>query len=125
MIQFKTTGNFKNINGYLERIKELKYEGILNKYGEEGVILLAANTPKKTGRTATSWQYTIERENNKASLIFYNDNVKNGVNIAILLQYGHGTKNGNYVQGIDYINPTIKPLFEKLAKELWEEVTKI
>lgn len=122
MITVKQKGNFKKLTGYLEKAKEKLNLGALDKYGREGVALLMANTPKDTGLTSKSWYYTIVRENNTVSLQFHNDNIQNGVHIAVILQYGHATRNGGWVEGIDYINPSIGPIFEKIAKQAWEEV---
>lgn len=94
----------------------------LNKYGKEGVAALAAATPFDSGVTAKSWYYKITKKNGKATISFNNSNVQNGAPIAILLQYGHGTRNGGWVVGRDYINPAIQPIFDKIAKSAWEEV---
>ena len=94
----------------------------LRKYGEKGVNALKEATPKDSGLTATSWKYKIEKEAGKTSLTFYNSNVQNGVPIAIILQYGHGTRNGGWVEGYDYINPAIRPIFKELADAAWREV---
>ena len=98
--------------------------GDLDKYGREGVAALSAATPKESGLTANSWYYEIERSKDSVSISFHNSNINKGVPIAIILQYGHGTRNGGYVEGIDYINPAIQPLFNKIAEDAWEEVTK-
>ena len=97
---------------------------VLDKYGREGVNALASATPVESGRTADSWYYEIERSTRSASITFLNSNVNKGVPIAIILQYGHGTGTGGWVQGRDYINPAIQPIFDRLADEAWEEVTK-
>jgi hypothetical protein len=100
-----------------------KYLRVLNKYGQMGVELLAANTPVDTGLTASSWYYEIEETDNGTSIIWKNSNEKNGwANIALLLQYGHATGTGGYVRGIDYINPALQPVFDKLAETAWKEV---
>lgn len=96
--------------------------GNLDKYGKEGVEALAMATPIDTGETAASWVYTIERTNGSASIVWSNTHVVNGLNIAVLLQYGHGTRQGGYVVGRDYINPAIQPIFDKIAKNAWKEV---
>lgn len=125
MISFRQKGDFSKLTSYLEKAKETAKLGILDKYGREGVAALASATPVESGKTANSWAYKIERTKGSVSLGFYNTNVNNGVNIAIILQYGHGTKNGGWVQGRDYINPVIQPLFDKLANEAWKEVSKV
>ena len=94
----------------------------LNDYGRQGVKLLSKNTPKDSGETSKSWDYAIEHKDGQTSIIWFNDNVNDGQNIAILLQYGHATNNGGYVKGRDYINPALQPLFDKMAKDLWKEV---
>ena len=108
----------------MERAKNFTRSGILDKYGEEGVKLLQEATPKRTGKTAASWKYKVENSNGVASIYFYNTNIQNGVNVAVVLQYGHATKRGGWVEGRDYINPAIQPLFERIAKEAFEELTK-
>lgn len=122
MIQFKEQGNFRKLNNFLEKVKGVVRLSDLDKYGREGVRLLEQTTPKRTGLTSRSWEYEIVRGKESASISFYNTNTNKGVNIAIILQYGHATKNGGWVEGIDYINPTIRPLFNKIAEEAWEEV---
>lgn len=125
MVTFRQKGDFKKLNGFLERVKEGFNIGILNRYGEEGVRALAEATPKDTGLTASSWQYRIVRGSGRVSISFENTNIQNGVPIAIILQYGHATRNGGYVQGIDYINPAVRPIFERIAEEAWEEVKRV
>lgn len=125
MITFRQKGDFKKLNGYLERFKEGLKISTLDRYGEEGVQALADATPKDTGLTANSWRYRIVRGNGSVSITFENTNIQNGVPIAIILQYGHATRNGGYVQGIDYINPAVRPIFERLAEEAWEEVKRV
>lgn len=107
----------------MEKAREVVHLGNLDKYGREGVAALAAATPIDTGNTAGSWVYEIVREAGSASIVFSNTNVVNGENIAILLQYGHGTGTGGYVVGRDYINPAIQPIFDKIANNAWKEVT--
>lgn len=124
MITFRQKGDFKKLSGYLERVKEKVKLGSLDRYGSEGVRALSAATPKESGKTASSWGYRIERSDGSVSIIFTNSNINQGVPIAIILQYGHGTGTGGYVQGRDYINPAIQPVFDKMAQEAWEEVKK-
>ncbi len=125
MISFRQKGDFSKLNRYFERVKETAKLGILDKYGREGVAALSSATPVNSGLTASSWTYEIERQNGSVSLIFKNTNVNNGVPIAIILQYGHGTGTGGWVQGRDYVNPAIQPIFDRIAYESWKEVTNI
>lgn len=125
MISIEKKGDFKALTAYLKKVNKNAKIEILDKYGQEGVRLLSKATPVHSGKTANSWYYKIERGKDSASLNFYNSNVNKGVPIAIILQYGHGTRNGGWVQGRDYINPAIQPLFNKLAQEAWKEVTEV
>ena len=125
MITFRQKGDFSKLTRYLERAKEVIKLGDLDKYGQEGVDALSSATPVDSGLTASSWYYKIENNNGSAIISFYNSNVNNGVPIAIILQYGHGTSTGGWVEGRDYINPAILPIFEKIANDAWEEVTKL
>lgn len=125
MITFRQKGDFSKLTRYLERAKEVVKLGDLDKYGREGVAALASATPVDTGQTANSWYYEIVNRNGSATITFNNSNIQNGVPIAIILQYGHGTRNGGWVQGRDYINPAIQPIFDKIANEAWREVTKL
>lgn len=123
MIVLKTTGKLKKTEKFLSKMSRFDIRRILNKYGEEGVHALAENTPVRSGETASSWRYKVNINNGIATVTWSNTHVEKGVNIAIILQYGHGTRNGGYVQGIDYINPALKPVFNALAEEAWMEVT--
>lgn len=125
MITFRQKGDFSKLTRYLEKAKEVVKLGDLDKYGREGVAALASATPVDSGKTASSWSYEIKNKNGSATISFYNSNIQNGVPIAIILQYGHGTRNGGWVQGRDYINPAIQPIFDKIANEAWKEVTKL
>ena len=125
MITFRQDGDFSKLTSFLEKSKELFNVGILDKYGRKGVEALAAATPIDSGETANSWYYRIENRNGSAAISFYNSNIQNGVPIAIILQYGHGTRNGGWVEGRDYINPALQPIFDELAKEAWKEATKL
>lgn len=125
MISFRQKGDFRKLTGYLERMREGLRIGILDRYGNEGVNALMAATPKDTGLTSESWRYRITQGRESVIITFDNTNIQNGVPIAIILQYGHATRNGGYVEGIDYINPAIRPIFEKLAEEAWEEVKRV
>ena len=125
MISFRQKGDFSKLTSYLEKAKETAKLGVLDKYGREGVAALASATPVETGKTANSWYYEIKRQNGSVSIEFKNSNIKDGVPIAVILQYGHGTGTGGWVQGRDYINPAIQPIFDKIADSAWKEVTKI
>lgn len=125
MISFKHKGNFSKFTRFLERAKEVVHLGELDKYGREGVSALSSATPKDSGLTAESWYYEIENKNGRATITFNNSNINDGVPIAIILQYGHGTGTGGWVEGRDYINPAIQPLFDKIANDAWKEVSKL
>ena len=125
MISFRQQGDFSKLTRFLERAKEVVRVGDLDKYGREGVAALASATPVDTGLTANSWRYEIEQKKGSISISFHNTNIQNGVPIAVILQYGHATRNGGWVQGRDYINPAIQPIFDKIANEAWREVTKL
>lgn len=125
MITFESKGDFSNLTKFLEKLKRPFKLDILNKYGKLGVEALAAATPRDTGKTAESWDYTIDESDGRTELSFTNSNVNKHVNIAIILQYGHGTRNGGWVEGRDYINPAVRPIFDALAEEAWKEITKI
>lgn len=125
MIRFRQTGDWSKTTNFLKRAKQRYYLKCLDKYGQRGVASLSSATPVDTGKTAGSWSYEIKVTDAKASITFKNSNIVNGVPIAIILQYGHGTRNGGWVQGRDYINPALKPVFDKLVQEAWGEVTKL
>lgn len=125
MISFRHKGDFSKATRYLERVKSVAKLSILDKYGQEGVAALASATPVDSGTTANSWYYKIERTSGSATISFHNSHFNQGVPIAIILQYGHGTRNGGWVQGRDYINPAIRPIFDRIVNEAWREVTKL
>lgn len=125
MISFRQKGDFSKLTRFLERAKETVHIGDLDKYGREGVAALASATPVDTGLTARSWRYEIQQKKGSVTISFSNTNIQNGVPIAIILQYGHATRNGGWVQGRDYINPAIQPIFDRIANEAWREVTKL
>lgn len=122
MIKVSSKGDFRNTIKFLENVEKSNYINILKKYGEKGVNRLKAATPIDSGKTANSWEYKIEYNKNKISLVWYNTNINDGVPIALILQTGHGTRTGDYVRGIDYINPAMKPVFDEIANEVWKEV---
>lgn len=121
-IKVKTKGKLFRTTQFLSNVQTIDYMSILQKYGEDGVRALKNNTPKDTGLTAESWSYEIDRSKNGYALKFRNSNFQNGVPIAIILQYGHATRNGGWVEGRDYINPSVRPVFDRMASELWREV---
>ncbi len=123
MITLTAKGNFNNTERFFNKAQNLTLGSILSKYGQMGVDALSAATPKETGLTAASWSYEIEASGNSAAIYWTNSNINKDVNIAVILQYGHGTGTGGYVQGRDYINPAIRPVFDELANKVWEEVT--
>lgn len=116
---------FPRTTRYLEKLRRGAHIRDLDRYGREGVAALAAATPRDTGLTANSWSYKVVRTKRRATISFHNSNIQNGVPIAIILQYGHGTRNGGWVEGKDYINPAIQPIFDKMASDAWKEVTKL
>lgn len=126
MITFRHQGDFSKTKRFLERIN--KSGGInrrlLEKYGRQGVAALSSATPVDSGLTAASWYYEIIETNNTVTITFNNSNIQNGVPIAVIIQYGHGTGTGGYVQGRDYINPAVRPVFDRMVEEAWREVTK-
>lgn len=122
MIKFSQKGDFKKSIIYMEKLKEAIHLSTFDKYGREGVSALSSATPVDSGKTASSWYYKIERTKDTISITFYNSNINKGVPIAIILQYGHGTGTGGWVEGRDYINPAIQPIFDKMAEEAWKEV---
>ena len=124
MIKIRQKGDFRKSTSFLEKAKEGLNIGVLDKYGRKGVAALSSATPVDTGLTASSWFYKIENKNGVAKIEFHNSNIQNGVPIAVILQYGHGTRNGGYVVGRDYINPAIQPVFDELAKNAWKEVAR-
>ncbi len=121
-ISFTSKGDFSKTIKFLNKVKNVKINDILSKYGKIGVNALSQATPKDSGVTSRSWNYKIEVNNDNASIVWYNTNVVKGVNIAVILQYGHGTRNGGWVEGRDYINPAMKPIFDKIADQVWKEV---
>ena len=125
MIKFRHKGDFSKLTRFLEKAKESVHLGVLDKYGREGVAALASATPVDSGLTANSWYYEITNSNGSARIDFYNSHVNKGVPIAIILQYGHGTGTGGWIQGRDYVNPAIQPVFDKLVNEALREVTRL
>lgn len=125
MIRFSHKGDFKKTEKLFAMAAKVTPRAVMERFGKAGVDALAAATPTDTGKTASSWGYEIVEDKNSISLFWTNSNVNNGCNIAVILQYGHGTRNGGYVAGRDYINPAIRPIFDRIAQDAWEEVKHI
>ena len=123
MISYKSKGNFSKTLKYFNKMKTIADRLNLQAYGQRGINALKAATPIETGKTADSWYFTTDINNDRIKLIWSNSNVNDGANIAILIQYGHGTGWGTYVEGIDYINPSMRPIFEEISQLVWKEVT--
>jgi len=122
-ISFTFKGDHSKTKKWLDRLKHKQFMKHIEKYGEWGVQALAEATPKRTGKTAASWSYIIERASNTVTIAWTNSNRNKGENIALLIQMGHGTSRGAYIQGRDYINPALQPIFEQIADAAWKEVT--
>lgn len=122
VIIFKQKGDWKKSRKFLKRCSELDLDAILDQYGREGVEALAKATPKATGKTAASWSYGVTKGKDRITITWRNANIVDGVPIAVILQYGHVTRNGGYVEGVDYINPAMRPIFERIAARAWGEV---
>ncbi len=125
MIRFKQKGDFKNLESFLNRAGKFDMRTFLDRYGREGIEALRSNTPIDSGLTASSWDYYIDTNKRTSKIVWTNTHNISGVNIAIILQYGHATKNGGYVQGQDYINPAIRPIMDKIADDVWREVCRL
>lgn len=125
MIVIKQKGSFDNTEKFLKQVAKASYMGIFDRYGKQGVTALASATPTDSGLTANSWGYEIQKTPSMVKIIWTNSNIVDGVPIAVILQYGHATGNGGYVQGRDYINPVMQPLFNQIAEEAWKEVTRL
>lgn len=125
MITITQRGSFNNTERYLKRLSKAEYLNVLSKYGSIGVNALSNATPVDTGETAGSWYYEIKQRAGYYSIVWKNSNVVAGRPIVILLHYGHGTRQGGYVAGRDFVNPAIRPIFEQMAAEAWKEVTRL
>lgn len=124
IITFKQKGSFKKTDTFLNRMKNWEFMSHMQRFGEQGVQALAASTPVDSGATAAAWSYEIVRTDKGVSIYWRNDNVNKNVNIAVILQFGHGTGTGGWVEGRDYINPAIRPIFDDIAENAWKEVTR-
>lgn len=125
MIEITQKGSFNNTEVYLRRLKEFQVAAILSKYGARGVAALSNATPTDTGLTAASWYYEVVQRPGYYSIRWHNSNVRDGIPVAILIEYGHGTGTGGYVAGRDFIMPAIRPIFDQIAAEVEREVSKI
>jgi hypothetical protein len=124
-ITFKTKGSFTKTSAYLNKLKKTQILAILSRYGTQGVTALAEATPYDSGLAARSWYYTVGSQNNRYWLDFHNNDIEGGAPVVILIQYGHGTRNGGYVVGRDFINPAIAPIFDAIKNDVWKEVSKV
>ena len=126
VISFRQKGDFKKFEKYLKDVREAaKAKTVFDMYGRAGVQSLSSATPIDSGLAASSWYYETEISSTSAKITFYNSDIENGFPVAIMLQYGHGTGTGGWVEGRDYINPAIQPIFDKLADDAWKEVTRL
>lgn len=125
MITFRKKGDFSKTEKFLKKSMGRDYVKVLEKFGKYGVEALTSATPVDTGMTAVSWSYKIIQNEDGMSVEWHNDNINDHVNIAIILQYGHATRNGGWVEGRDYINPALQPIFDLLAEAAWKEVTSL
>jgi hypothetical protein len=123
MITFSKSGDFGNTERFLKNVANDSFFANLDSYGKAGVQALADNTPRDSGETAQSWGYKVIRSRTNPGIEWYNTNVNDGTSVAILIQYGHATKSGGYISGRDYINPVIRPIFDKIAEDIWKKVT--
>lgn len=122
-VNFEVSGSFTKTERFLNRMKRREYLNVLDEFGRDGVQALRNATPVDSGATAEAWDYEIKRTRNYTEIVWTNSNINDGVPIAVILQYGHGTGTGGYVQGRDYINPAIRPVFDKIAEKAWKVVT--
>ena len=125
MIRIHSEGTYKKTFTFFERLLDYFNKGGLDKYGQRGVEALKQATPKDTGKTADSWTYEVVKESGRVAIVWSNTNVNDGVNIAVILQYGHGTGTGGWVEGVDYVNPAMRSVFESIANEAWREMTRV
>lgn len=124
MVKIKSKGDFKNTFSFLKKMSNSDYLSGLDKYAQEGVNALREYSPVDTGEMANSWGYEIVKDKNKTTIYFTNDKIVGHIPLAILIQYGHATNGGTYVEGVDFINPALRPVFDKIAEDIWEEVKK-
>lgn len=125
MISVEASGGFEKTTNYLNKLKRAAFLSDLDRFGREGVAALASATPTSSGHTASSWSYEIRKGRGRYEIVWYNSHVEDGVNIAVILQYGHGTRNGGYVQGREYINTALRPVFDRMAAQAWKGVVSL
>jgi hypothetical protein len=123
MINATSTGSFDKTIKFLESLEPKKLFASLERHGRAGVDALSRATPAETGETAKSWGYRVIHTTGRHSIIWYNTHEEDGVNIAVIIQYGHGTGTGGYIQGHDYVNPAIRPIFDQILEDVWRQVT--
>lgn len=123
MITFTSRGSFKNTERFLQRMSKFGIHSLVEKQAQAGVKALASATPTHTGLAADSWSYEVKTSGGSASIIWKNSDIESGFPVAIMLQYGYATGTGGYVQGRDYINPAIRPIFDKISETVWKAVT--
>ena len=123
MITLTSKGDFRRTEAFLKKMSRRDIFKVLGKYGQEGVAALSSATPVESGLAANSWSYEVENNRRSASISWLNHDIESGFPVAVMLQFGYGTGTGGYVQGRDYINPAIKPIFDKIAESVWREVT--
>lgn len=124
MFSFKVSGSYRKTTAFLSKAEKLKIDDILKRGGAKGIVALQAYTPVDSGLAASSWNYIIEKGSGGLKITWTNSDIETGFPVAVMIQYGHGTGTGGYVQGIDYINPAMKPVFQQIADEVWKEVTR-
>ena len=123
VISFSSSGSFSNTEKFLKAMSKHDIMHALEAYGRRGVAALRSATPVESGLTAELWSYEVEKSGTGYSITWSNTHSVSGVNVAVILQYGHGTGTGGYVAGRDYINPAIRPIFDQIADDVWKEVT--
>lgn len=124
MLRILTSGTTKGTSSFLQGLLRGDQFRDLQRYGQMGVDALSSATPRDSGITSESWDYEIHKTRAGTTIIWTNSNVNNNARIALLIQYGHGTGTGGYVEGYDYINPAIRPIFDQIATRVWEKVTR-
>lgn len=125
IISFEVRGSFNRLETYLKSLSKLNITAILEAHGQEGVAALIGATPVDSGLAASSWGYEVSTANGRYTIAWTNADIENGFPVAIMLQFGYGTGTGGYVQGVDYINPAIQPIFDRIENEVWKAVTSL